>query len=221
MDIVIVSESSTGRKLTEQAILSAINNTKDLGNIIVVETAMNELPYSGATTIFWANDFNYNGCLNFGAKHCNGEYIALCNNDVEFCEGWDDIARIMKENDILSASPFSFVNPHGHRHLPMSGTHYGYRIGHEVLGWCIIVHKSVLERIGGLNTDVDFWYSDNIYADQLQLAGIEHAIITDCCVNHLNYSNTLKTKSIPQQTYYTSNQKHKYIVARANLNAKR
>ena len=49
----------------------------------------------------------------------------------------------------------------------------------------ILVHKSVIEKIGGFDEQFTFWYQDNDYANSLIQNGIKHALITNSKVTHL------------------------------------
>lgn len=218
MDIVIVSNAKLSRYLTQQTIYSAFRTRgKERITCIVVETCMDAAPYDKAVTIYWPHEFNYNACLNFGFEHTEDEYVMLCNNDLEFMPGWSGIIEEMRKFRIQSASPFSMRNPHKHKYAMNSGTYHGYAIGHELLGWCICVHRSAMEKIGKLNTAVKFWYSDNIYADQLKHAQIKHYLCTDYVVNHLEYSNTLKKLKPDMIHALTSGQKAIYDAERERL----
>jgi hypothetical protein len=193
--IIACSKSQYHRSITERAIESSGVDC------IVVETC-NKRAYEKATqTLFWNKEFNYNACLNYGIEYTNTEYIALCNNDLIFDPGWTRIENIMKENNILSASPFSLYSTHRHGYKVCDKMYKGYWIGHELLGWCIVVHKSIFEKIGKLDETYKFWCSDNAYADQIESKGIEHYLICNCIVNHIGGgSKTIKT--VNQQLGY-------------------
>lgn len=195
--IVACSKSQYHIDITKEAIRSSNCNC------IVVETHMNAQPYKEAKlTLFWGKEFNYNACLNFGITHTNTDYIALCNNDIVFENGWQSITERMKQNNILSASPFS-KNKCGHRNAYMADgyMYYGYQIGCEMLGWCIVVHKDIFGIIGKLDESRSFWCSDNVYADQLIKHNIKHMLDCGSVVNHIGMgSKTLNT--VPRNQYH-------------------
>jgi hypothetical protein len=204
--IVACSKSGYHREITKQAIVSSGVDC------IVVETFPNAPPHPKAKeTLFWTKQFNYNACLNFGIEHTNTEYIALCNNDVIFKQGWQKITEIMKANNLLSASPFSEYSQHKHGYLRGNTINYGYWIGHELLGWCIVIHKDIFQIIGKLDESQRFWCSDNAYADQLIANNIQHALICSCVVNHIRGgSKTLNTLSRQQYKELTTDEYNKY-----------
>jgi hypothetical protein len=210
--IVACSKSQYHIDITKQAIRSSGVDC------IIVETHPNAQPYKEAkVNLFWPKEFNYNACLNFGVLHSETEYIALCNNDLVFTDGWTKITERMKYNKVLSASPFSLYSQHRHGYKADKSIHYGYWIGHELLGWCIVVHRDIFQTIGKLDESRSFWCSDNVYSDQLRAAGLKHMLDCASVVNHIGGgSKTLNT--IPKVLYYdlTTNEYNRYMYAKKN-----
>ena len=87
----------------------------------------------------------------------------------------------------------------------------GYEIRQQLFGWCIAVKRSMFDKIGGFDTGVNFWFSDNLYADQLKYHGIKHALVCDSLVDHVE-SYTLKTSSKMKE--YTWGQQQAYNKAK-------
>jgi len=167
--------------------------------------------------------FNYNGEMNrmveLARKECNPDYFILANSDLDFNLGSIDVMiNKMKEYNLLSASPF---DPHAHGiyrgMLPNGTIHIGYSITKLVAGWCIFCEKSLFDKIGKISEDVTFWYSDNIYADQLKKANISHGLITSSIVEHFG-SKTLSEKSIEDAKEITEGEKAKYFCAAKKIN---
>lgn len=210
--IVACSKSQYHIDITRQAILTSGVDC------IIVETHPNAKPYKEAKlNLFWPKEFNYNACLNFGIIHTDTEYIALCNNDLVFTKDWTKITERMQQNKVLSASPFSLYSNHRHGYRNDGSIKYGYWIGHELLGWCIVVHKDIFSIIGKLDESRKFWCSDDVYADQLKSAKLKHMLDCGSVVNHIGGgSKTLKT--VPKKVYddYTINEYNRYKYAKAN-----
>jgi GT2 family glycosyltransferase len=94
----------------------------------------------------------------------------------------------------------------------------GYIVGVHICGWCICIDRNVISEIGGLNEDVEFWYSDNIYGEQIRRAGIKHALVCNSFVEHTCYgSNTLKSMPRAAQYDYTVKQLTSYNKALQGL----
>ena len=153
--IIACSKSAYHRQITNNAIMSSGVDC------IVVETFSNRQYENAKLTLFWRKEFNYNACLNYGILHTDSEYIALCNNDLVFTKGWYHITETMKQNEVLSASPFSEYSSHRHGYKADGTVHFGYWIGHEILGWCIVVHRDIFSIISKLDETYLFWCSDN------------------------------------------------------------
>ena len=66
-----------------------------------------------------------------------------------------------------------------------TGFKEGYTVEKEILGWCIVIRREVLNRIGKLDESCKFWYADNIYGEQIKRTGIKHILVYDSHVVHL------------------------------------
>jgi hypothetical protein len=183
IDIVFVANSKNSYLwlMTRNAIRTATQNAgMEIGQVVIVEECLTARAQPGAKMLYYDFEFNYNLCLNLGFSVCRNKYIAFCNNDLSFRKNW---AINAVSAGYLSVSP----SP---KHT-FRGVIEGYEIGKQVLGWCIIVDRVVMDRIGGFDTPVRFWYSDNVYAEQLKAAGIKHALVGNSVVRHLE-SQSLK-----------------------------
>jgi len=206
LSIVILSLGDTKEriKLTQDSINSALNNGSNLINkeIIIIESCLQAPSYSFAKTIYHkAEMFNYNESLNLGRTHCNGEYVAFCNNDLYFHEDWDvNLLTEMKKKKILSASPLSSVNS---TYNKRSGIIQGYKISKEFLDWCFVMHKTLLKHIGPFPTDFCFHGADNIVADVLKKLNVKHYLICSSIVDHVEGGHktwkNLKDKELVQK----------------------
>jgi hypothetical protein len=110
----------------------------------------------------------------------------------------------MKANNYLSASALS--NDHRQRLFKRGFVAYeGYEIGMQLTGWCIFTSKELWPVIGQLNEKHRFWFSDNVYAEQLKAKNIKHALICSIRVDHLG-SQTLMQQPRSVQSMYTYSQ---------------
>lgn len=202
-DLIIISQSKGDLiRVTQQCIDSARKDNADL-NIIVVETGDN-YPYHVDKIVKYEGEFNYNKALNLGLQYAKSDYQVLCNNDIIFYEGWSKMGDVMKANDYLSASALS--NDIRQRYCNRGYMAYeGYVVGIHLTGWCIFTSKELWSKIGKLNEKHRFWFSDNVYADQLIKAGIKHALICSIQVDHLG-SQTLQKMPRNIQHLYTYSQ---------------
>lgn len=202
LSIIIISYSINEelRKMTQEAVNSAKSCSDTEKEIIIVESEDVKFEHVDKFISSKGLDLNYNHFLNLGIMEAKGEYIALCNNDLIFHKDWDkNIIRIMEENNILSACPLN-SKPEESSNEFVKG--YGMGQTGQIYGWCIVINKKVIEKIEKLDEAVEFWYSDNIYAEQLKKYGIEHALVKNSFVEHL------KSKS---HKYLIGDRRSRYI----------
>lgn len=229
IDIIILSYAKTEKhyKLTTNCIES-LNNSKfsNLFNIIVVESQKGvSFNYQNVKTLHLDEPFNYNKFANYAASFCEAELIGIFNNDVIFDEFWfyEIIKNFDDVNGFYSCSPISLTsstqNEFRHQKQPIEG----YRIAKELSGWAIVLTRKLWKHLGGLDTCVSFWCSDDVYAEQLKAENVKHYLIPTSIVNHVeNGSNTLKTVDKATNEELTYNQakifNKKYNANKFNLN---
>ena len=223
LDVVFVSDAKTNDHLLltldSVGTLLASDNNIDF-NVAIVENR--DILYEemfnhiegNIKTVHYDFKFNYNKCLNLGASKLSAAHILFCNNDLIFHR--DSIRRLFKGfGSFRSVSPYcNLSHPTRIYNNPTKSGNFlksGHRIGSRIAGWCIGMERSLFDEIGGFDEDVDFYYSDNIYADQLISAGVEHALVCNSFVDHLK-SMTLKDHGNVHSL--TSAQKRKYNLAK-------
>jgi hypothetical protein len=194
LDVVIISYAKDDycKELTKNCIFSLLHseeNSVDDFNIIVVESESGvewEYLAENVKTYPAPLPYGYHKFLNFGRKVGKSEWVALCNNDLEFTRGWfSNMLKASVENpDALSFSP---ICP---RTQPMYGifenTGYlnGYNIRKEISGWCIVQKRNIYSIIGDLDERFHHWFCDNDYSMELQYHGLQHILVTDSIVIH-------------------------------------
>lgn len=223
IDTVIIAASKTPHliSMTQQAIDTA-NRDRQYANVIVVETYflknnMSKLPhqYRDCQIIHLPQkQFNYNHVLNESMKYLKSDYICFCNNDLLFHEGWAKALLIafIAMPEYMSLSP---CDPELHltqlKYTDGDFIYEGYEVREFLCGWCFCIHRSVYEAIGGFDEGVAFWYSDNLYADQIRKAGIKHALVMNSQVEHIKRGSfTLNTCKSCLRNSLTTGQKIKY-----------
>ena len=205
-DLIIVAQSKDGLiEMTQNCIDSARQDGADM-NVIVVETG-DPYRYDVDKIIEYNDEFNYNRALNMGLKYAVGDVHILANNDIIFHPGWSQIGELMSLNGFHSASALS----QSCRGFVVEDKVYpGYDIGTTLTGWCIFMDRYCREQIGDLDESCSFWYSDNLYALQLQEAGIEHGLFCNIQVDHIT-SRTLAQQTSRLQRRLQIGELGKYI----------
>ena len=207
-DLIIVARSTSKElvRMTENCINSARQDKVDL-HVIVVETTPFPVNYD-AQIVRYTGELNYNRALNLGLKHVKGDIHILANNDIIFHKDWSLIGESMIVNEFPSASALS-TDPRQRGFDRGDWIYPGYEIGIHLTGWCIFVTKELIAKIGKFDESFDFWYSDNVYANQLIAAGIIHGLFCNVQVDHIT-SVTLRTLTLREQRRYSQDASHKY-----------
>ena len=239
VDVVIISwaKDEVLRQVTMNGIDSLLKDESIAYNVYVVESNkdVNYEHYNDPSFHWGRKDFNvttihpdvpfgYHRYMNIGIRAGKSKYVAICNNDLTYESGWaDNIIKLMELHpDILSASPWC-PQTQGDNTQHKNKVYLGHRVRGELAGWCIFQQRKIYDTIEQLNEEVDFWYSDNIYADELQMRGIKHALLPTSVVNHHD-GNLGKTgnSAIDDKTKmeYTNMQRGKYLIALDNLKNK-
>lgn len=196
VDVIILSLTNSPilHGMTQNAINSLHNSEKDIEfNVILVESnkewTPEEYPYHLVDKILIPeSEFNYNRYCKIGVQHCRNEWVALCNNDLIFHPGWfSEILRTHKYTDGIFNS-YTPWNPYEEWHYRLMGGDFdvfeGYRTSYEVGGWCLVTKRELLNKID-LSDRVNFWYSDNIYIDEMRKIGVRHALVRNSRVSHI------------------------------------
>lgn len=225
VDVVILSWAKNDelKKITEDGIKTCIDSESNVQfNFFVIETNPDiSYEFPNTKTIHTSENFGYHKFMNIGIREGNAKYICICNNDLTYEKGWaSNIIQIMESNpNIKSASPWC-PQTQGDNKDHIGTAYQGYRVRGELAGWCIFQQRDIYETIGQLNEGVDFWFSDNIYSDQLQINNITHILVPNSVVNHHD-GNLGKTGStaIDEDTKqkYMGGQQQKYEIARKSL----
>jgi len=194
LDVVIVSYAKDQycRYLTTRCLISLIiseNNSKDLFNIIVVESEPGvKWEYLGEniTTYPAPLPYGYHKFLNFGRRLGNSPWVALCNNDLSFRTNWfTNIIEASKESpDIISFSPLCPMTQPLYGIKENTGIIEGYDIRKQISGWCIVHKREIYDTIGDLDERFNHWFCDNDYSMELMKHGLKHALVTKSLVEH-------------------------------------
>ncbi len=150
IDIVIVSYAKDDycKSLTSRCIetlFSSEENSSEIFNVIVVESQEGvtwNYKNCNIQTLSAPLPYGYHKFLNFGRKSGSSEWVALCNNDLEFTKNWfSTILDCHEKNpDVISFSPICPMTQVMYGIYPHSGIRFGHNIRKELSGWCI-VHK--------------------------------------------------------------------------------
>lgn len=194
VDVIVLSKATKYRDslMTQKAIDSCLRGSNGLPvNIIVIEGGIGQ--YRGATTIPTREKFNYNDFANKGAAIGKADWIMIANNDLTFHDGW--------LHNLISAGN-EVVSPHEPNDARQKGiikNELGDQCGRHFSGWCFMIKRTLWEKIGGFDTDVSFWCSDDVVIEQVKAEGVLPMIVKDSIVDH-EASSTLSQQTEDQQS---------------------
>lgn len=181
---VIIPSNSINKELIDMAqacIDSLIESEDEIKFNILVFEQQPDVYYKNAETVHYSYPFKYNRIMNHGISLTKSDYICMANNDLLFRRGW--CTELLRWSDkYMSMSPRC---PVAQKNMTRHEFYEGYRIAHELSGWCIFCNRKLFDIIGALDESRVFWFSDNVYADALQAHGIKHALISKSIVRHL------------------------------------
>jgi GT2 family glycosyltransferase len=212
VDIIILSYAKTKelRSVTEKCIESLLLSEDDNQieiNCLIIESFKNAEPYNfrNTKTIIPKEKFGFNKFVNIGLGQTHNEIVCIANNDLLFQKNWirNIIQEMRKDESLKSACPICTLHHPPKGILPDTGNYYGYEIRKELVGWCIVLKREILEVIGEFDENLKFWYCDNDYSDTLQKHHIKHGLVSSSKVDHLESTtiNTLDEKKQRELTY--------------------
>lgn len=145
--------------------------------------------------VYWEREFNYSAINNFGVQQSSGEYILLLNNDTEVInENWLEglLSNCMREEVGIVGAKLYYPDDTvqhagvivglggiaGHTFLGFEKTEYGYfsfpllqRNVSAVTGACLMVKRSVFEKVGGLEERLQVAFNDIDFCLKVRQAG--------------------------------------------------
>lgn len=204
-------------KMTQKAI-DTLHESEDeyVFNVILLESNKKSEYLYNRCKVYTPdfNHFNYNRYMNYGLCLCENDYVVLANNDLIFHKNW--FSEIYKHKD--ESHSFGCWNEYDKWHTKLKeiredefnekGFREGYRTSYEMTGWCFVVKREIFDYFK-LDERVQFWYSDNVYIDDLQRHNFKHIIVRNSKVDHL-CSKTTKTMDKDKQRLLTTGQLKNY-----------
>ena len=209
IDVVIPSKTNLINKVMLENCITTLRQSdgEQTFNVMVIESGVIVDCGQDLTikyNMYGGPQFCYNHALNLGINESENEWVVLINNDLIFRNTWmSEIIEAYNERpDIESFSPWNDMWDWHSRMFDINSTNIieGYNIGRELCGWCIIARRSIFDKFS-LSERVNFWYSDNVYADSLREFGIKHALVISSKVDHI-VSQTKQVSAVEAQLSY-------------------
>jgi GT2 family glycosyltransferase len=175
-------------------------------NCILIESYQQTFDLGQDVTIKYDQPkFNYHHAINQGLDALTSDWVVMANNDLIFSKGWfTEILKIKTQHPYYQS--FSPWEPSFCMDGDSQEYYEGYRVGQDITGWCIVCNTEIFGNVT-LSEEVDYWFSDNNYADELERNGIRHALVKNSVVKHLCQQTTLR---LPNWREMTVEQTAKY-----------
>lgn len=143
----------------------------------------------------WKGHFNYSAINNFGARHANGDYYLLLNNDVEIISpDWiQEMLMYAQRRDVGVVGAMLYypsdkiqhagvilgiggVAGHAHKYYKRGSYGYMSRLTiaqnySAVTAACLLVSKQVYDEVGGLNEKFEVAFNDVDFCMKVRKAG--------------------------------------------------
>ena len=154
--------------------------------------------------------------MNRGLAIARAPFVCLLNNDLRFAEGWLEellgVAQSHPELGVLNPTSNTFGNrprpgvsldEHAASLTPLRGRYT--EVG-MCTGFCFLIRREVVERIGGLTDEVGrAFFEDEDYCMRAQEAGFQCAVVESAYVYHTEHQSV---KDMPERdALFAANQR--------------
>lgn len=163
-------------------------------------------------------NFNFHKFLNIGLDNSTKDFIAFCNNDIEFSESWFSAIMAAKSmnRSFLCFSPYDSAYPMM-AELCCPPRH-DYEIGWEnkkhFAAWCFVWQRKVFDIIGKFDETFDFYSADDDELMTLRKYAIPNVLVTKSEVRHLSQ---VVTRKVGETKSYRVTDKQKYPLTAEEL----
>ena len=163
--ISVVMSIKNKLQMTEECIKSIRENTKHLGEIIIIDDHSEEdISKIEGVRYYLNRGTGIYTAWNYGAELAKFPYVAFINNDILFSKDWDvPLVEVLDENVWIAcpyhtsgALPEDFPEGKG-RHSNMAGG----IVGLPFIGSCFIMEKKHWDIIQPVPECLKLWYGDN------------------------------------------------------------
>lgn len=139
--------------------------------------------------------FGFHRFFNIGLEQTSGEFVAFCNNDIVFQQGWwSAIVNVKKEHPrFMCFSPVDSTYPMMAEEIA-TGKEYtiGWENKRHFAAWCFVWERNVFKTIGLFDETFDFYSADDDELQTLHYWAIPNVLVTNSEVKHLSQVVTKK-----------------------------
>lgn len=172
--------------------LSSVKPKGAIREVIVLQNERNE---------------GFSAGMNRGVQESTAPFVCLLNNDLLFTKGWLEEMLAVAEKDVTIGAVNPASSTFGER--PRAGESLEAVAGRrralqaqytEVgmgIGFCLLIKREVINRIGGLTKEVDrAFFEDEDYSARIQQAGLRCVVAEGAYVYHTEHQSV---KDVPER----------------------
>lgn len=182
-------------------VIAIDNFSMDGGETLEMFNDLKEKKYPNLKLISSEKNLGWIGGVNLGIEMApkDSEFICFMNNDVELKKDFSEKLFPHFEEDVGAVSPIG-NNVAGLNDYKLKG----YPDHHKVkmmIGFCFVVRKSIVDKIGGLDPIFGWGLSDDLdFSLRIRKIGFDLVIARDCRVFH-HGSQAIKIKYENEEDY--------------------
>lgn len=169
----------------------------ELEIVLIESNKKNPYTYGSDVKVVIPNEkFNFHRFLNIGVNKSDGEFVALCNNDIVFEKNWwSAIMKVKQTNPkFMCFSPLDRSYPMmSEEVMPSSKKYYiGWENKKHFAAWCFVWERKVFDIIGKFDETFDFYSADDDELMTLRKYAISNVLVTASEVKHISQVVTKK-----------------------------
>jgi glycosyltransferase involved in cell wall biosynthesis len=169
----------------------------ELEIVLIESNKKNPYTYGSDVKVVIPNEkFNFHRFLNIGVNKSDGEFVALCNNDIIFEKNWwSEIMKVKHANPkFMCFSPLDRSYPMmSEEAMPSSKRYYiGWENKKHFAAWCFVWERKVFDIVGKFDETFDFYSADDDELMTLRKYAIPNVLVTASEVKHISQVVTKK-----------------------------
>lgn len=164
-----------------------------IGNNINKSELDIDIPNSRCKYLKYPQNLQYPKALNLAVKQCDSEIITFVDSDIFVWDGWyEALHKTFANSDKIGAVGAKLINPLNNRIIDFGIMYSKYNSAHTMMGLlynhplsmtdrCVqavcsaimMTSKSIFEKVGGMDEDIPYSYTDCDYCFRLKNNGFE------------------------------------------------
>lgn len=186
-----------------------------IGNNINKSELDIDIPNSRCKYLKYPQNLQYPKALNLAVKQCDSEIITFVDSDIFVWDGWyEALHKTFANSDKIGAVGAKLINPLNNRIIDFGIMYSKYNSAHTMMGLlynhplsmtdrCVqavcsaimMTSKSIFEKVGGMDEDIPYSYTDCDYCFRLKNNGFETWVSAKALAYHKGGTDPNNSKS--------------------------